>query len=103
LPAFSAADAACVQNFYLSLRSSSCGGISGSLPITARQLESLVRLAEARARVELRETVTADDAQVRSLLRKLMGLCRSLGLRSSFHSATNNALPTVIEEHDMGL
>lgn len=52
------------QNFYLSLRSSSCGGISGSLPITARQLESLVRLAEARARVELRETVTADDAQV---------------------------------------
>lgn len=52
------------QNFYLSLRSSSCGGISSSLPITARQLESLVRLAEARARVELRETVTADDAQV---------------------------------------
>ena len=56
--------AGAVQNFYLSLRSSSCGGISGSLPITARQLESLVRLAEARARVELRETVTADDAQV---------------------------------------
>lgn len=53
-----------MQIFYLSLRSSSCGGISGSLPITARQLESLVRLAEARARVELRETVTADDAQV---------------------------------------
>lgn len=52
-----------LQNFYLSLRSSSCGGISGSLPITARQLESLVRLAEARARAELRETVTADDAQ----------------------------------------
>lgn len=52
-----------LQIFYLSLRSSSCGGISGSLPITARQLESLVRLAEARARVELRETVTADDAQ----------------------------------------
>lgn len=61
----SAADFDCVQNFYLSLRSSSCEGISGSLPITARQLESLVRLAEARARVELRETVTADDARVR--------------------------------------
>lgn len=53
-----------MQDFYLSLRSSSIGGISGSLPITARQLESLVRLAEARARVELREVVTADDAQV---------------------------------------
>lgn len=54
-----------LQSFYLSLRSSSCGGVSGSLPITARQLESLVRLAEARAKAELRETVTADDARVR--------------------------------------
>ena len=32
-------------------------------PITTRQLESLVRLAEARARLELREEVTARDAQ----------------------------------------
>lgn len=54
------------QDFYLSLRASSCGGISSSLPITARQLESLVRLAEARARAELRELVTADDALVRA-------------------------------------
>ena len=30
----------------------------------ARQLESLVRLAEARARLELREEVTQDDAEV---------------------------------------
>ncbi|KAF6258257.1 MCM2/3/5 family-domain-containing protein [Scenedesmus sp. NREL 46B-D3] len=51
-----------LQSFYLSLRASSCGGVSGGLPITARQLESLVRLAEARARSELRETVTAEDA-----------------------------------------
>jgi DNA helicase MCM8 len=53
-----------VQSFYLSLRASSCGGVSGGLPITARQLESLVRLAEARARAELREVVTAEDAMV---------------------------------------
>lgn len=32
-------------------------------PITTRQLESLVRLAEARARLELREIVTGDDAR----------------------------------------
>ncbi|KAK1697565.1 hypothetical protein QYE76_014262 [Lolium multiflorum] len=32
-------------------------------PITARQLESLVRLAEARARVDLREEVTEQDAK----------------------------------------
>ena len=30
----------------------------------ARQLESLVRLSEARARIELREEVTAQDAEV---------------------------------------
>ncbi|CAD5111428.1 DgyrCDS736 [Dimorphilus gyrociliatus] len=32
------------------------------LPITARQLESLMRLAEARAKVDLREEVTVEDA-----------------------------------------
>ena len=31
--------------------------------ITARQLESLVRIAEARARVALRKEVTAEDAE----------------------------------------
>jgi hypothetical protein len=38
--------------------------MSGGAPITARQLESLVRLAEARARVDLREEVTRADAEV---------------------------------------
>jgi DNA helicase MCM8 len=38
--------------------------MSGGAPITARQLESLVRLAEARARVDLREVVTRGDAEV---------------------------------------
>ena len=36
--------------------------------LQARQLESLVRLAEARARVELSQTVTAEHAQVDSLM-----------------------------------
>jgi len=37
------------------------------LPVLqARQLESLVRLAEARARVELRQVVTRADAEVRA-------------------------------------
>ena len=33
-----------------------------SVPITTRQLESLIRIAEARARLELRVEVTAGDA-----------------------------------------
>jgi DNA replicative helicase MCM subunit Mcm2 (Cdc46/Mcm family) len=32
------------------------------MPITTRQLESLIRLAQARAKAELRDMVTEDDA-----------------------------------------
>jgi hypothetical protein len=32
-------------------------------PVTTRQLESLVRLAQARAKMEMRELVTSEDAQ----------------------------------------
>eukprot|EP00002_Diphylleia_rotans_P024947 TRINITY_DN4927_c0_g1_i6.p1 TRINITY_DN4927_c0_g1~~TRINITY_DN4927_c0_g1_i6.p1 ORF type:complete len:712 (-),score=116.81 TRINITY_DN4927_c0_g1_i6:41-2176(-) len=47
-------------DFYLSLRRNHHS--MDSTPITTRQLESLIRLAEARAKVELREIVTRDDA-----------------------------------------
>ena len=43
------------------LRSKQRGG--DSVPVTTRQLESLIRLAEARARMDLREEVTREDAQ----------------------------------------
>ncbi|MGA2309149.1 MAG: minichromosome maintenance protein MCM [Candidatus Bathyarchaeia archaeon] len=49
-------------DFYLAMRSAS--EAEGSpVAITARQLESLVRTAEARARVALRKEVTAEDAE----------------------------------------
>ncbi|MFX0064422.1 MAG: LAGLIDADG family homing endonuclease [Candidatus Hermodarchaeota archaeon] len=60
-----------IKQFYLSLRSKSVattGGAEGRrrmvnpIAITARQLESLVRLAEARAKMALSNTVTARDA-----------------------------------------
>ncbi len=51
-----------LSDFYLAMRSAS--EAEGSpVAITARQLESLVRIAEARARVALRKEVTADDAE----------------------------------------
>ncbi|KAJ1944503.1 DNA replication licensing factor mcm8 [Linderina pennispora] len=50
-----------LQSFYLELRANHRA--VDSTPITTRQLEALVRLAEARARAELRETVTASDAE----------------------------------------
>lgn len=43
-----------------------------ALVVAARQLESLVRLSEARARLELREEVTCSDAEdVVDLLREV--------------------------------
>ncbi|CAN1805557.1 Probable DNA helicase MCM8 [Linum perenne] len=49
-----------LQKFYLQLRDHNTS--ADGIPITARQLESLVRLAEARARLELREEITSQDA-----------------------------------------
>ncbi|OEL29223.1 putative DNA helicase MCM8 [Dichanthelium oligosanthes] len=60
-PRMSKAAAAILKKFYLGLRNRSTS--ADGTPITARQLESLVRLAEARARVDLRGEVTAEDAQ----------------------------------------
>uniref|UniRef100_A0A7N0VDJ5 Probable DNA helicase MCM8 n=2 Tax=Kalanchoe fedtschenkoi TaxID=63787 RepID=A0A7N0VDJ5_KALFE len=59
-PRMSRPAAEILQKFYLKLRDH--GTSADSTPITARQLESLVRLAEARARVDLREEITAQDA-----------------------------------------
>ncbi|MEM3466023.1 MAG: minichromosome maintenance protein MCM [Candidatus Jordarchaeales archaeon] len=56
-----------LQQFYLEMRSASSD--SGSpVAITVRQLESLVRLAEAHARMALRREVTAEDAEAAVLL-----------------------------------
>lgn len=50
-----------LMDFYIQLRKSHCS-VDGT-PITTRQLESMIRLAEARAKVELREEVTGADAR----------------------------------------
>ncbi|KAJ2814606.1 DNA replication licensing factor mcm8 [Coemansia furcata] len=50
-----------LKQFYLELRQGHRA--IDSTPITTRQLEALVRLAEARARAELREVVTENDAE----------------------------------------
>ncbi len=53
-----------LKEFYLKMRSSSLTSPGSPIAITPRQLEALVRLAEARAKTFLRDTVTAEDAQV---------------------------------------
>ncbi len=49
-----------LEDFYLQLREK---GSDDSIPVTARQLESLVRLSEASARAHLREQVISEDAE----------------------------------------
>lgn len=50
-----------LQDYYLTLRRKVC--TANAAPVTTRQLESLIRLAEARARLELSLTVTVEHAQ----------------------------------------
>lgn len=49
-----------IQEFYLEMRKGHV--IDETLPITTRHLESMIRLSEARAKMELRNFVTAQDA-----------------------------------------
>jgi len=50
-----------IEKFFLSLRAES--SVEGGIAITPRQLEALIRLAEAHARVALRKKVTLEDAE----------------------------------------
>jgi len=64
-----------IKEFYVELRTSGAGE-DAPVPVTARKLEALVRLAEASARVRLSDTVTEADAErviaiVRSCLKDI--------------------------------
>ena len=54
-----------IKNYYVKIRNSGGDGQSGikSVPITARQLEALIRLTEASARSRLSKTADASDAR----------------------------------------
>ena len=56
-----------IKNYYVRMRRGfkGSGGDEGvqPIPITARQLEALIRLSEAHARMRLSETVTREDAR----------------------------------------
>lgn len=56
-PALSPGAAKVLQRLYLTMRAQASTG--QSIPVTTRHLESLIRLAQARARVDLREEVSA--------------------------------------------
>ncbi|MCL2712397.1 MAG: ATPase, partial [Methanomassiliicoccaceae archaeon] len=59
-PVMSEEAAAEIRNAYLKIRMT--GGGKSTVPITARQLEAYIRLAEASARARLSDIVTQEDA-----------------------------------------
>ncbi len=65
-----------IKTFYVSLRNQSVRGDADikPIPITARQLEAIIRLSEAHARMRLSDTVTRNDAReaIRLLKNSLM-------------------------------
>lgn len=62
-PKLSKEAAKILQKMYLTMRARDITARVNAFPITTRHLESLIRLAQARARIDLREEVTEDDAQ----------------------------------------
>jgi replicative DNA helicase Mcm len=53
-----------IKNFYVKLRNLQSSGESNSIPISARQLQGLIRLAEAHAKTRLSNKVEKQDSQV---------------------------------------
>ncbi len=52
-----------IKDFFVSLRAKAATSAEVAIPITPRQLEALIRLAEAHARMALSSVVTAEDAK----------------------------------------
>ena len=52
-----------LQEFYVNTRNSSVEE-QGPIPITARNLEAIIRLAEASAKIKLKDTVDKEDAEI---------------------------------------
>ena len=60
-----------LQDYYMQLRFPEGGRTQGTVPITTRQLEAMIRLSQARAKACLRDFVIAGDAlDVVELMRK---------------------------------
>ncbi len=67
-----------LKSYYLEVRKLGENAESRAVPITARQLEGFVRVAEASARARMSDEVTIDDAErairiVREYLRRVIG------------------------------
>ncbi len=67
-----------IEDFYVEMRRMSAENPEGAIAITARQLEALIRLAEAHAKMALKNEVTAEDAE--AAIRLMKSFLESAGM-----------------------
>ncbi|CAM9850234.1 unnamed protein product [Chrysoparadoxa australica] len=87
-----------LQTLYLTMRKEAAGG--RSMPITSRQLESLIRLSQARARADLRDVVTeADAGDVVDMMQEslLEAFTNELGCMDFTQTGSNASLPKKVK------
>ncbi|MFB6204744.1 MAG: minichromosome maintenance protein MCM [Candidatus Nanohaloarchaea archaeon] len=94
-----------IQDFYVSMREKGSDEEGGSVPITARQLEAMIRISEASARAHLREKVSLEDAEraidLLTYTLKLVGTDPETGefdidiIESGVSSSQRNRLQTI--------
>ncbi len=80
-----------VEKFYLELRKKAS---NNAIPITARQLQSIIRLAEASAKIRLSKIVTEDDVRLAEEL--MMYSLRQVGINPETKSPDIDILMTGI-------
>jgi len=67
-----------LSNFFVEMRKKSLENPDAPITITARQLEALIRLAEAHARMALKQRVTEEDAA--EAIRLMLSMLQSVGI-----------------------
>ncbi len=67
-----------IENFFVDLRSKAANNPELGVPITARQLEALIRMSEAHARMALRNSVITEDAV--EAVRMMLSFLSTVGL-----------------------
>ncbi len=67
-----------IEEFFVEMRRKSLEAPEAPIAITARQLEALIRLAEAHAKMALRDVVTAEDAA--QAIRLMKSMLESVGI-----------------------
>jgi DNA helicase MCM8 len=65
-----------LQRIYLTMRAQASLGTS--IPVTTRHLESLIRLSQARARMELREEVSLYHTETKERVHSILDIYRRM-------------------------